>query len=130
MLELDEQLAASELDLEALAAVAEALNERPEQLRDELQQATRARSRRKASCSDSMVGSRPLKPCSRRRWSRAGVAEWLREEGWNSAHARRMGYGSSRAGSWRWKPCWEQIYKRCCWTISPRSSLQASNRAH
>ena len=105
MLELDEQLTASELDLEALAAVAEELNERLEQLRDELQQATRPQQQAQGELQRLNGRIASSKPCCRRRWSRARGRRVVARRGWNSAHAWRMGYGSSRAGSWRWKPC-------------------------
>ena len=70
MLELDEQLAASELDLEALAAVAEALNERPSSC---AMSCSRRLAQQQAQGELQRLNGRiaSLKPCSRRRWSRA-----------------------------------------------------------
>lgn len=82
MLELDEQLAASELDLEALAAVAEALNERLEQLRDELQQATRAQQQAQGELQRLNGRIASLEALQQAAMEPGkGVAEWLREEG-------------------------------------------------
>ncbi len=82
MLELDEQLAASELDLEALAAVAEELNERLEQLRDELQQATRAQQQAQGELQRLNGRIASLEALQQAAMEPGkGVAEWLREEG-------------------------------------------------
>ncbi len=82
MLELDEQLAASELDLEALAAVAEALNERLEQLRDELQQATRAQQQAQGELQRLNGRIASLEALQQAAMEPGkGVAEWLREQG-------------------------------------------------
>ncbi|WP_386412472.1 chromosome segregation protein SMC [Stutzerimonas stutzeri] len=82
MLELDEQLAASELDLEALAAVAEELNERLEQLRDELQQATRAQQQAQGELQRLNGRIASLEALQQAAMEPGkGVAEWLCEEG-------------------------------------------------
>ncbi len=82
MLELDEQLAASELDLEALAAVAEELNERLEQLRDELQQATRAQQQAQGELQRLNGRIASLEALQQAAMEPGkGVAEWLREQG-------------------------------------------------
>ena len=82
MLELDEQLTASELDLEALAAVAEELNERLEQLRDELQQATRAQQQAQGELQRLNGRIASLEALQQAAMEPGkGVAEWLREQG-------------------------------------------------
>ncbi len=82
MLELDEQLAASELDIEALAAVAEELNERLEQLRDELQQATRAQQQAQGELQRLNGRIASLEALQQAAMEPGkGVAEWLREQG-------------------------------------------------
>lgn len=82
MLELDEQLTASELDLEALAAVAEELNERLEQLRDELQQATRAQQQVQGELQRLNGRIASLEALQQAAMEPGkGVAEWLREQG-------------------------------------------------
>jgi chromosome segregation protein len=82
ILELGEQLAASELDLEALAAAAEDLNERLEQLREELQQATRTQQQMQGELQRLNGRIASLEALQQAAMDPGkGVAEWLREQG-------------------------------------------------
>ncbi len=82
ILELGEQLAASELDLETLAATGEALNERLEQLREALQQATQTQQQAQGELQrlDGRIAS--LEALQQAAMDPGkGVGEWLREQG-------------------------------------------------
>lgn len=82
ILELGEQLAASELDLEALAAAAEDINERLEQLREELQQATRTQQQMQGELQRLNGRIASLEALQQAAMDPGkGVAEWLREQG-------------------------------------------------
>ncbi|MCW8157721.1 chromosome segregation protein SMC [Stutzerimonas stutzeri] len=82
ILELGEQLAASELDLEALAAAGEALNERLEQLREELQLATRTQQQMQGELQRLNGRIASLEALQQAAMDPGkGVAEWLREQG-------------------------------------------------
>ncbi|MNP00376.1 hypothetical protein D3C76_921650 [compost metagenome] len=48
---------------------------------------------------------------------------------WPSGRVSPRGCASSRAGSWRWKPCSAPICMACCWTISPGWRSPAWRRA-
>ncbi|MEZ3185968.1 chromosome segregation protein SMC [Pseudomonas sp. LM13] len=82
ILELDEQLAASELELEAFAAAGEALNERLEQLREELQLATRTQQQAQGELQRLNGRIASLEALQQAAMEPGkGVAEWLREQG-------------------------------------------------
>ncbi|MUT72943.1 chromosome segregation protein SMC [Stutzerimonas frequens] len=82
ILELDEQLAASELELEAIAAAGEALNERLEQLREELQLATRTQQQAQGELQRLNGRIASLEALQQAAMEPGkGVAEWLREQG-------------------------------------------------
>ena len=82
ILELDEQLAASELELEAFAAAGEALNERLEQRREELQLATRTQQQAQGELQRLNGRIASLEALQQAAMEPGkGVAEWLREQG-------------------------------------------------
>lgn len=82
ILELDEQLATSELELEAFAAAGEALNERLEQLREELQLATRTQQQAQGELQRLNGRIASLEALQQAAMEPGkGVAEWLREQG-------------------------------------------------
>ncbi|MBA4727179.1 MAG: chromosome segregation protein SMC [Pseudomonas sp.] len=82
ILELDEQLAASELELEAFAAAGEALNERLEQLREELQLAIRTQQQAQGELQRLNGRIASLEALQQAAMEPGkGVAEWLREQG-------------------------------------------------
>lgn len=82
ILELDEQLAASELELEAFAAAGEALNERLEQRREELQLATRTQQQAQGELQRLNGRIASLEALQQAAMELGkGVAEWLREQG-------------------------------------------------
>ncbi|WP_313054985.1 chromosome segregation protein SMC [Pseudomonas lopnurensis] len=81
MLELGEQLAASELNLEELAGAGETLNERLEQLREQLQQATRAQQQLQGELQRLNGRIASLEALQQAAMDPGkGVAEWLREQ--------------------------------------------------
>ncbi|WP_213574928.1 chromosome segregation protein SMC [Stutzerimonas kunmingensis] len=82
ILELGEQLAASELDLEALAAAGEALNERLEQLREALQLATQTQQQAQGELQRLNGRIASLEALQQAAMDPGkGVGEWLREQG-------------------------------------------------
>jgi len=82
ILELGEQLAASELDLEALAAAGDALNERLEQLRETLQQATQTQQQAQGELQRLNGRIASLEALQQAAMDPGkGVGEWLREQG-------------------------------------------------
>jgi chromosome segregation protein len=82
ILELGEQLAASELDIEALAAAGEALNERLEQLREDLQQTTQTQQQMQGELQRLNGRIASLEALQQAAMDPGkGVAEWLREQG-------------------------------------------------
>ncbi|RRV11400.1 chromosome segregation protein SMC [Stutzerimonas xanthomarina] len=82
ILELGEQLAASELDLDALAAAGDALNERLEQLREALQQATQTQQQAQGDLQRLNGRIASLEALQQAAMDPGkGVGEWLREQG-------------------------------------------------
>ncbi|MFI8691842.1 chromosome segregation protein SMC [Stutzerimonas kunmingensis] len=82
ILELGEQLAASELDLEALAAAGDALNERLERLRETLQQATQTQQQAQGELQRLNGRIASLEALQQAAMDPGkGVGEWLREQG-------------------------------------------------